>query len=82
MTIRARVIQELLQLPFADDVMTAVELAKATGLRLNSLSSVLNRMAKSGSVVRVPGSGPRSGYGYRLRAASEIKTSWQDEPTE
>ena len=74
-SIRSRVIGELSLLPFADDTLTSSQLGALLKVRLSSLSSVLNRMAKRGEVVRVPDVGPRGGYGYRLKTSSEAMPS-------
>ncbi len=71
-SIRSRVISELQTLPYADDCLTSSQLGKGLNIPLSSLSSVLNRMAKKGELVRVPDIGPRGGYGYRLKNTGDI----------
>ena len=57
----------------ADDVRTAIELSRITGVKLSSLSSVLCRLSRpKGCLVRVPDFGPRGGYGYRRKLLDEI----------
>jgi DNA-binding MarR family transcriptional regulator len=46
--------------------MTATQLGKITGLKLESLSSVLKKMVDAGLLERVGGFGPRGGYGYTV----------------
>ncbi len=71
-TIRQRVIDELANLPFADDYMTARQLKKALGdVKMSSLSSILRKMVKRGEIYRQSGYGPRGGYGYRRKTVSE-----------
>ncbi len=72
-SIRSRVIGELKNLALADDCLTSSQLeARLLNVKLSSLSSILNRMARKGEVVRVPDVGPRGGYGYRLKNTRDI----------
>lgn len=52
-------------------IMTAMELHRATGIKLNSLSSALNKMSKRGQLQRIKGYGPRGGFGYRLVSVAD-----------
>lgn len=63
-TIRSK-IWEIFDAPGGDKLTcTATYISKKTGVRLDSLSSVLNKMCKQGFLCRVKGIGPRGGYGY------------------
>lgn len=55
-----------------DSYMTAIEIKKALkdDTKLSSLSSILVKMVKKGTVVRMSGVGPRGGHGYRLGSSS------------
>lgn len=75
MKIRAKILDALGKLPSGpDQFMTAMELKKATGVRLSSLSPALLRLMKGGSILRKAGVGPRGGFGYRLKTIFETVT--------
>lgn len=47
--------------------MTVVDLHRFTGIRMDSLSSQLLKMCKSGELDRLSGWGPRGGFGYSIK---------------
>ena len=50
------------------DCPSATTIAKRLQDNPSSVSSLLNRMSQEGGpLVRIPGKGPRGGYGYALR---------------
>ncbi len=53
-------------------IMTAMELHRITGVKLNALSSELRKMTKRGQLQRIAGYGPRGGFGYRLVSMSDV----------
>lgn len=65
MSMRENVVSEL-RTCFKGLSATASELADHTGARLDSLSSVLTKMTKDGTLKR-RATGPRGGYKYSLR---------------
>lgn len=58
-----------------DTVMTCLQIHKATGIKLQTLSSELNRLVKKGKLIVVPDYGPRGGNGYRRTTDRDIELS-------
>lgn len=57
---------------------TAAELAKDMSVSPSTLSSTLNKLFKSGQIQRIPGHGPRGGYGYTLPQTRFWIQEWEE----
>jgi len=51
---------------------TSTFISKRTGIRLDSLSSLLKKMCDARLLNRIPGIGPRGGFGYYLNSPASV----------